>query len=313
MNDKFIINGIEIPRGENKIVNFNVARLPSNTLIDLPVHIYRAKRKGPKLLISAGMHGDELNGSEIIRRLIIENRIKPTKGTVVAIPIINIYGFLINSRYLPDGKDLNRSFPGIKNGSLAARIAYTLMNHILPIVDCGVDFHTGGANKNYPQIRCVVEDEKNMELAKAFNPPLIINSTLRDGSFRKAAFKKGKRIIVYEGGESLNFDEFAIREGIKGTIRLMNHLGMTRKSVRKSKNMLISSSSWSRAPKSGLFRSYVSYGDNISTHQKIGSVSDPFGNEEIKIKSKTDGIIIGLRSNPIVNRGDALFNIGIRD
>ncbi len=311
MSDKFIINGTEIKSGENKIVNFNVARLPSNTLIDLPVHIYRAKKKGPKLLISAGMHGDELNGLEIIRRLIVENRIKPTRGTIVAVPIINIYGFLLNSRYLPDGKDLNRSFPGIKSGSLAARIAHTVMKNILPIVDFGVDFHTGGANKNYPQIRCDINDEKNLELAKAFNAPFIINSNLRDGSFRKEAQKKGKRIIVYEGGESLNFDEFSIREGIKGTIRLMNHLGMTRRSVRKSKNIVISSSSWSRAPKSGLFRSYVSYGDNISMHQKIGSVSDPFGNEENKIKSKTDGYIIGLRSNPIVNRGDALFNIGL--
>lgn len=313
MKDSFTINGVEIARGENKIINFNVARLPSNTLIDLPVHIYRAKRKGPKLLISAGMHGDELNGTEIIRRLIVENRIKPVRGTVVAIPIINIYGFLINSRYLPDGKDLNRSFPGRKNGSLAARIAHTLMNKILPIVDFGVDFHTGGANKNYPQIRCVADDEKNLELAKAFNPPLIINSSLRDGSFRKSAFNEGKRIIVFEGGESLNFDELSIREGIKGTIRLMNHLGMTRKSIRKNQNVIISSSSWSRSPKSGLFRAYVSYGDKISTHQKIGSVSDPFGKEEIIIKSNTEGIIIGLRSNPIVNRGDALFNIGAVD
>ena len=195
MNDKFIINGTEILRGQNKIVNFNVARLPSNTLIDLPVYVYRAKRKGPKLLISAGMHGDELNGVEIIRRLIVKDRLRPIKGTVVAVPIINIYGFLINSRFLPDGKDLNRSFPGLRNGSLASRIAYVLMNKILPTVDFGIDFHTGGPNKNYPQIRCDTDDKINLELAKAFNPPLIINSSLRDGSFRKEAYKKGKRII----------------------------------------------------------------------------------------------------------------------
>lgn len=310
MNDKFVINGTEIPRGQNGVVNFNIARLPSNTLIDLPVHIFRAKRKGPSLLISAGMHGDELNGLEIIRRLIVENRIKPARGTVVAVPIINIYGFLINSRYLPDGKDLNRSFPGIKQGSLAARIAYTVMQKILPTVDFGVDFHTGGANKNYPQIRCDIEDEENLKLAKAFNPPLIINSSLRDGSFRKEAFKKGKRIIVFEGGESLNFDEFSIREGIKGTIRLMNHLGMNSRKMRKNENIVISNSTWLRSPKSGLFRSYINYGDKISLHQELGSVSDPFGHEERKIKSKSDGYIIGLRSNPIVSRGDALFNIG---
>ncbi len=310
MSENLVINGTEISPGQNKTIKFNIALLPSNTLIDLPVYVYRARKKGPTLLISAGMHGDELNGTEITRRLRVENRIKPTKGTVIVIPIVNIYGFLLNSRYLPDGKDLNRSFPGKKNGSLAARIAYTLMNEILPIIDYGIDFHTGGANKNYPQIRCLMDDRINLELAYAFNPPLIINSNLREGSFRKTAFSQGKRILVYEGGESLAFDELSIREGLKGVIRVMNHLGMTRKSVKKSKITVISQSSWTRSPKSGLFRSTVEYGDNVMLHQELGSVSDPFGEEEIKIKSKVDGFIVGLRTNPIVNRGDALFHIG---
>ena len=311
MSNNLIVNGIEIKPGQNIVVNFNIARLPSNTLIDLPLYIYRAKRNGPKLLISAGMHGDELNGTEIIRRLTVENRIKPIKGTVLVIPIINIYGFLTNSRYLPDGKDLNRSFPGRKQGSLAARIAHTVMNEILPIVDLGVDFHTGGANKNYPQIRCTINDGKNLELAKAFNPPIIVNSSLRDGSFRKSANNKGKSILVFEGGESLNFDDLSIREGIKGIIRLMNYLGMTKKSIKKSKDTVISKTTWIRSPRSGLFRSYINYGDKVIPHQDLGSVTDPFGEEERKIKAKIEGVVIGLRSNPIVNRGDALFNIGM--
>ncbi|MGI9535143.1 MAG: succinylglutamate desuccinylase/aspartoacylase family protein [Thermodesulfobacteriota bacterium] len=311
MDKNLLINGTEVSPGQNITINFNIARLPSNTLIDLPVYIYRAKKEGPRLLISAGMHGDELNGTEIIRRLTSENRIIPIRGTVIVIPIINIYGFLINSRYLPDGKDLNRTFPGRKLGSLAARIAYTIMNEILPIVDFGVDFHTGGANKNFPQIRCVIEDYKNLELAKAFNPPIIVNSVLRDGSFRKAAHKKGKSILVFEGGESLNFDELSIREGIKGIVRLMHYHGMTKKSVRKSKDIIICDTYWIRSPKSGLFRSYVKYGDKVIPHQDLGSVTDPFGEEERKIKSKIDGMVTGLRSNPIVNQGDALFNIGV--
>ena len=310
MSNNLIINGIEIKPGQNIVVNFNIARLPSNTLIDLPVYIYRAKRDGPRLLISAGMHGDELNGTEIIRRLTVENRIKPIKGTVIVIPIINIYGFLTNSRYLPDGKDLNRSFPGRKQGSLAARIAHTIMNEILPVVDFGVDFHTGGANRNYPQIRCVTNDGKNLELAKAFNPPIIVNSSLRNSSFRKTAYNKGKSILVFEGGESLNFDDLSIREGMKGIIRLMNYLGMTKKSVKKSKDTIISETTWIRSPKSGLFRSYINYGDKVIPHQDLGSVTDPFGEEERKIKAKIEGVVIGLRSNPTVNRGDALFNIG---
>ena len=311
MSEKLIVNGIEVLPGETKVINFNIARLPSNTLIDLPVYIYRAKKEGPKLLISAGMHGDELNGTEIIRRLTTENRIKPNKGTVVVIPIINIYGFLLNSRYLPDGKDLNRTFPGRKLGSLAARIAFTIMNEILPIIDFGVDFHTGGANNNYPQIRCEIENDTNMKLAKAFNPPIIVNSVHREGSFRKAANEHKKSILVYEGGESLKFDELSIREGIKGIVRLMNYLGMTKKSVKKSKDIIIYETSWIRSPLSGLFRSNVSCGDKVNPHQELGSVTDPFGEVERKIKSKVEGIVIGLRSNPIVNRGDALFNLGM--
>ena len=311
MSEKIIINGQEILPGENIQINLNVAKLPTHTMIDLPVFVFRGKRRGPRLLIMAGIHGDELNGVETIRRLIVNKSIIPKSGMVVAIPIVNIYGFLNKSRYLPDGRDLNRSFPGSKTGSLASRVAHTLIKEILPVIDYGIDLHTGGANNNYPQVRCTFDVPNNLTLARAFAPPFIINSKLRDDSLRKAAHEMGKTILVYEGGEALRFDELSIKEGIKGIKRLMKYLKLTTANPRKLRRPVeILSSSWIRARNSGVYRAFVEYGDKVSKNQIIASITDPFGETEYKIKSGTSGYVLGIRSLPIVNRGDAILNIG---
>lgn len=312
MSERIIINGQEILPGQNVQINLNVAKLPTHTLIDLPVFVYRGKKKGPRLLVMAGIHGDELNGVESIRRLIVHKSIVPNRGMVIAIPIVNVYGFLNRSRYLPDGRDLNRSFPGTKTGSLASRVAHKLVNEILPVIDYGVDLHTGGANNNYPQLRCTFDEPNNLNLARAFAAPFIINSRLRDDSLREAAHQAGKTILVYEGGEALRFDELAIKEGMNGVLRLMKHLKMRTTRPRKLKIPVeIQSTSWIRARNSGIYRSFVEYGQKVKRSQIIASITDPFGETEYKIKSGTDGYVIGLRSLPIVNRGDALINIGI--
>lgn len=308
------INGMKIAEGKHALVNLQIAKLPTHTVIDLPIYVYRGERDGPVLLISSGIHGDELNGVETVRRMITDGSIVPDSGTVIAIPIVNVYGFLNNSRYLPDGRDLNRSFPGTKTGSLAGRIAWTLMNDVIPIVDFGVDLHTGGANVNYPHIRCDTELEQNMELAHAFSPPFILNSPLRDGSFRKAAHRKGKTILVYEGGESLRFDEFAISECINGVLRLMDYLGMTDSGApERNETRVIMKNTWIRAGSSGLYRPHVRGGVKVKKSQLLASITDPFGEAEIKMKARQSGYAIGLRSIPVVNKGDALINIGIED
>ncbi|MCA1801585.1 MAG: succinylglutamate desuccinylase/aspartoacylase family protein [Rhodothermaceae bacterium] len=193
MSYKIKINGISIGPGERKLVNLRIARLPTHTDIDLPVHVFRGLKKGPVLLLTAGLHGDEVNGIEIVRRMISDNMLRPVAGTILAMPIVNVYGFLQNARYLPDGKDLNRSFPGSRQGSLARRVAWNLMNHVVPLADVGVDFHTGGASlHNHPHIRCVMSIPRNRELAKAFAPECVMNAKMIDKSFRKAAHKIGK-------------------------------------------------------------------------------------------------------------------------
>ena len=237
-------------------MDIHIAKLPSRSPIDIHILISRARKPGPVLLLTGGLHGDEINGVEIIRRIIQRGYHQPDRGTIICIPIINIYGFIHFSRYVPDGKDLNRSFPGNKKGSLASRVAHYLTHDIIPKIDYGIDFHTGGADRsNHPQIRCVMTDKKNAELATAFSAPFTLHSTLRPKSLRQIAAKNGKKILVYEGGESARFDEKAIRHGISGTLRLLKHLKMRSGKIIpiKHTNIKVEKSTWLRAQASGIF------------------------------------------------------------
>lgn len=304
------INEVEIGLGEHKKVNINIARLPTYTNIDLAVHVSRGKKDGPVLLLTGGLHGDEINGIEIIRELIQTKSVIPDRGTVVAIPIVNVYGFILNERGVPDGKDINRSFPGAKAGSLARQLAYTLMHYIVPYVDYGIDFHTGGASRaNYPQIRCSFNLSDAKELANKFAAPVILHSTLIKNSFRMAAHQKGTPIIVYEGGESLRFSTDAIREGVDGTLRVMHHLGMINSSKPAEQSKMYRKSVWIRANKSGLFNPDRPLGTVVSKKETLGYVNDPFGGRKSKVVSSHDGIIIGQNNNPIVHKGDALIHL----
>jgi uncharacterized protein len=305
------INGLKILPGQQVQIDISISRLPSHTLIDLPVLVYRGVKPGPCLLLSAGIHGDEINGIEVVRRLIEGNLLMPDRGSVIAIPLVNVYGFIHTSRSLPDGKDLNRCFPGSKGGSLANQLAYILMKEIIPNIDFGVDFHTGGNRlTNFPHVRCVMSHHQNIELASMFGAPFIMNSDLIDKSFRKEAFKAGKTILVFEGGESLRLDEKSIREGVNGVIRLMNNLGMSTRDVAHQIAIVLSTSSWVRAKVSGLFNSLIENGQEIKKNQTIGYITDPYGKSKTVIKSPDRGYVIGMNKMPVINAGDALFHIG---
>ena len=313
MSKEIIIAGTEVHPGEYKEIIINIARLPSRTVIDTPIYVYRGEKEGPVLALTAGMHGDEINGMEIVRRMIEAGHFRVKCGTVICMPIINIYGFINYSREVPDGKDINRSFPGSKNGSLASRVAFHISRDILPVIDYGIDFHTGGAMRtNFPQIRCVYNDPVNQMLAKAFQAPFILDAPFRPNSLRLTASKKKKHIIVYEGGESLRLDYHAIEEGINGTLRLMKHLQMIDWAPESSiRTQLIQRSSWARARTAGLFQSMVNCGDSVHKNQIIGTLTDPFGDFNEKIKSPSTGFVIGLNNNPVVHAGDALMHIGV--
>lgn len=310
MPEFITIKNEQIGIGESKKVELNIARLPTYTPIDLPVHVYRGINDGPVLLLTGGLHGDEINGIEIIRQLIESKQIIPDFGTVIALPIVNIYGFLLNARGVPDGKDINRSFPGVKGGSLARLLAYTLMNEIIPQVDYGVDFHTGGASRaNFPQIRCSFNLQEAKELGKVFGAPVLLHSTLIAKSFRSAAHKKGTPILVYETGESLRFDEEGIAIGLQGTLRLMRHLGMIEQAPAPSNSKMYRKSSWIRARRSGLYSQNFPLGTLVKKRTILGQINDPFGGKKSDIIAPQEGMIIGQNNNPIVHKGDALIHL----
>lgn len=306
------INGAIIGLGENARVNLNVYYLPTGAKMEIPVHVFRSKKKGPSVLFMAGMHGDEINGIEILRNLLKEKYFeKLERGSIISIPIVNVVSFLNSNRELPDGRDLNRCFPGTKRGSLGSRIAYDMIQKIIPQIDFGVDFHTGGHEiNNYPQVRCVFDEPKSVELAKAFGAPFILNSPYRDKSLRKESAKKGKQILVFEAGESNRFNTIGITEGINGCLRLMKNLKMLDVLTPKSQSIILNGSKWMRARISGLFRTTKKFGTFVEKDQIIGTVSSPYADIERPLIAPTDGFLIGINNKPVVNEGDALIHIG---
>lgn len=312
----FCLNGLTIRPGERVTTRLVISRLPSGTVIDVPVNVFRSTMPGPTVLLMAGMHGDEVNGIETIRRLIRRNMLQPLRGSIIAIPLLNIYGFLNFSREVPDGKDVNRSFPGHPRGSLASRVAHRFMREIMPLVDYGIDFHTGGAARsNSPQVRCLLgEDDETDALAAAFGAPFTLHSALRAGSLREAAMQQGRRIIVYETGESLRFDEPGIELAIAGTFRVLHHLGMAPEVPPPAQPSIICPRhTWLRAKYAGLFRSHVQLGDYLEKGQVYGTITDPYGEMAVRLESLVSGYVVGINHMPVVNQGDALLHIGRTD
>ena len=300
--------------GERKTVDLQVGKLYTHGELNMPVQVINGKQKGPVLFVCAAIHGDELNGVEIIRRLLKVKSMSRLKGTLIAVPIVNLYGFINQSRYLPDRRDLNRSFPGSPSGSLASRMAYLFLNEIVKQCTHGIDLHTGAINRtNLPQIRANLEDPETLEMANAFGAPLMMNAPLRAGSLRAAAVKKNIPILLYEAGEALRFDELAIRAGVNGILNVMKSLSMIpagRKKTTPIKPVIAKASYWVRAPHSGIFRSVVKDGDRVQKNSTLlGVVSDPFGEAEFEIYPAYSGIVVGQMVMPLANEGEALFHI----
>lgn len=310
----FEIAGEVIKPGESRTLALPATQFYTNTPVTIPIHIINGKKPGPKLFVCAAIHGDEINGVEIIRRLMKQSTLKRLKGTLLAIPIVNIHGFVQESRYLPDRRDLNRSFPGSKKGSLAARLAYIFMTEIVEKCSHGIDLHTGAIHRsNMPQVRANLDDEETLRMARAFSVPVLLNSSLRDGSLRQAASELGIPMLLYEAGEALRFDEVSIRAGLRGVMRVMREIGMLPKSTRAYKESRLTGiakgSSWVRAANSGIVRFLVPLGSQVTKDQLLGFIYDPFGEGETEILSPCDGIVIGRVNNPLIYEGDALFHV----
>lgn len=313
MRPDFIIGEQKVKPGTRETIDLPVSVLSDHTPASMSVHVVHGRRPGPTIFVSAAIHGDEVIGVEIVRRLLRTAGLKHLKGTLLAIPIVNSFGFMNHSRYLPDRRDLNRSFPGTPAGSLASRLAHIFMEEIVSQSDIGIDLHSAAVHRtNLPQIRVTPSKANTMELAEAFGAPLTITSKVRPGSLREASQERGVDILLYEAGEGLRFDEFAVRAGVSGILRVMRHLGMISakgKSAAKSRTIHSTSSGWLRAPAGGLLRTYKDVGEEVAAGDLLGVISDPFGEVETSILSDYDGLMIGRAVLPIVNEGDGLFHI----
>lgn len=311
-NDPFVIGGVAVKRGTNVIINIELPKL-YNTPTKLPLRVIRGKKDGPVVFVSAAIHGDELNGIEIIRRFRKLGILKKLKGTVIVVPIVNVYGVMNLSRYLPDRRDLNRSFPGSFKGSLAARIAKIFFDEVVSKCSLGIDLHTASIHKsNLPQVRTNIDNEYTFALAKAFEAPVVLHSELRDGSLRAVAQEKGVPILLYEAGEALRFDERSIRIGVKGIVNVLRENGMLPKSLHKKtlKTPIVTRESrWIRATESGMLRTIKALGDTVEKDEVIAYIDEPLDDDFFEIRSPFSGVIIGKSEIPLIQEGDAIFHI----
>jgi uncharacterized protein len=309
--DTFKILGKEIPKGGSAFLELEIAKLHTRTPIKIPVIVNRAKKKGPVLLLMAGVHGDEINGVAIVRDIIAKKHHIPDAGTIICIPVLNVFGYLNQKRFFPDGRDLNRMFPGSAQGSLASQFAYMFRKEIAPLVDYVIDFHTGGASRdNIPQIRCRFTDTKAFELAKVFGTPFIVQSTIISKSVRDTINKMDKTILLFEGGKSKEISQTVIDYGVSGAYNVMKHLGMKKgKADAPAHTVLVKKSKWIRAVHSGMFKPVATNGDRVKKGEVIGIILDPYGEFEKKVKAPSDGHIFCINTAPVINRGNALFHI----
>ncbi|WP_405605965.1 succinylglutamate desuccinylase/aspartoacylase family protein [Polaribacter sp. Asnod1-A03] len=309
----FILLGKEIPKGKCTVLDLEVAKLHTRTTVKVPVIIERSNEDGPVVLLLAGVHGDETNGVGIVREIISQKINKPKKGTIICIPVFNIFGYLIQTREFPDGRDLNRMFPGSKTGSLASQFAYQFTNEIAPYVDYVIDFHTGGGDRdNIAQIRCAKEDKKGLELAKIFNPPMIVFSSNISKSLRYTLNKMDKTILLFEGGKSKELNPTIINEGVNGTKNVLIHLGLIDGEITvRETPIFVENAKWIRTSHSGMFKIMAKNGSFVKKKELIGVIQDPFGEFKKRVYAPFNGHIFCINKTPIVNKGDALFHISI--
>lgn len=311
-NQPITVGGTEVKPGTRMVVNLPVADLYTATSLHMPVQVVCGRKAGPVVFISAAIHGDELNGVEIIRRLLRLKALRSLRGTLLAVPVVNVHGFLAQSRYLPDRRDLNRSFPGSPQGSIAARLAHSFMNEVVLKAELGIDLHTGALDRsNLPQVRANVDDERTLELAKVFGAPVVMGAAMRSGSLRACAAEKNIPVLIYEAGEALRFDEIAIKAGIRGIMRVLRELDMLPGGKTKVRHgpVVATSSSWVRAPASGIVTNKALLGQRVNKSDPLALVTDPLGDRSQIVTSPMKGIIIGCSNLPLAHEGDALFHI----
>ena len=309
----FEFEGVTVPAGHREVVTLPIGRFLTGQDYGLPVHVVQGRREGPVLLLTGAVHGDELNGIEIVRRMLAGKSLRSLRGTILAIPVVNTPAFAVRSRYLPDRRDLNRLFPGGEAGSVGGRIARALTEAVIPKVDVVIDLHTGAVNRpNLPQIRVTRGDKRSQELAKVFAAPATLLAGEREGSFRTECRKAGKPCLLFEGGEAMRLDAGSIKYGLRGITRVMRELEMlpqARGLTKAIETVFCPRSGWERSPSGGLFTPLMALGRAVHVGDTLGFVADVSGESEQAVVSTRSGILIGRTNEGVADEGDALFHI----
>lgn len=310
-NAPITVGNVTVDPGRKTKIELPFAEAVTGSTESIPVAVINGRSSGPVIWLSAAIHGDELNGIQIVRRVLRDLDAKSVRGAVIAVPIVNSLGFIIGSRYLPDRRDLNRSFPGSKRGSSASRLAEMFMTQIVEHCSVGIDLHTATNHRtNIPQIRADLDDPATLKLAKAFAAPFTIHARLRDGSLRQAATEAGKTTLLYEAGQAHRFDDDAIDDGYTGVMRALRSLGMIDARLPRTRpTRLVRRTRWMRARKGGIVEMQVELGDLVEEGQPVAFISDAFGGRPAQIKAGQTGWVIAKTLRPLVNSGDALVHI----
>ncbi|MFW5860519.1 MAG: succinylglutamate desuccinylase/aspartoacylase family protein [Planctomycetota bacterium] len=308
----FELADTSVPAGQRQVVNVPLPGIYGREDVALPVEVVHGRREGPRLFVAAALHGDEVGGTEVIRRLLLHRSLNRMAGTLLAIPVVNVYGYWHQSRYLPDRRDLNRCFPGSPGGSLASRLAHVLMSEVVARCSHGIDLHTATIHReNLPQVRGGLDDPVVRTMCEAFAAPVIIDASLRDGSLREAVRESGIPMVVYEAGEALRLVENAVRAGLRGVLGVMSALGMVRARQRWAPGVVAKRTYWVRSPCAGILVRHVGLGDRISREAILGTVGDPLLRDPAEVRAAVGGVVIGRTNNPLVNEGDGLYHIAV--
>ncbi len=312
-NGPIAIGSTHVPAGRRKRLEIPVARLPTGSMLSMPVAVLNGRRPGPTVWLSGAIHGDELNGVEIIREVLPRIDVRTLRGAIIATPVVNVFGFIEQSRYLPDGRDLNRFFPGSPRGSLASRLAKIFMAEVVAQSDLGIDLHTAAGHRtNIPQIRGDLDHPETLRLGTAFGAPFIIDARLRDGSLRMAATKRNVPVLLYEAGQVNRFDPDAIQYGVEGVLRVLAAMDMGSWELPRIRKrpIRLDATRWVRARRSGIAKLDVGLGDEVERGALLGTISDAFGQRPTRITAPVPGHVIAMTQHPLVSQGDALVHIG---
>jgi len=313
LDASFRIGDEAVLPGQRRVIELPLPSLYGHARLTMPVHVLRGRRPGPTLLVSAAVHGDEINGVEIARRLLGMRMLGRLRGTLLCVPVVNVYGFVNRSRYMPDRRDLNRAFPGSERGSTTARLAHLFLDQVARWATHLVDLHTAAVYRtNLPQVRAHLKDEVTQRMATAFGSPVILDSNLLEGSLRAEAANLGIPMLLFEGGEALRFEEIVVRAGLRGVLEVMRTLEMlpARRRARPGPAPVVARSSiWIRAPRSGVLRTSMALGTHVRSGDVLGIIGDPLGDDAEEVDSTVDGILIGRVTLPLVNEGEALFHV----